>query len=107
MYLDKQLHKYLDDLASASPTPGGGSTAALCGAMGSSLVCMVARLTLSKAEYAAVHAEIEELVQRAESLRARFQTLIAEDMEAYGRLSACFKLPKATAEEKAARTRAI
>ena len=107
MYLDKQLREYLDDLASARPTPGGGSTAALSGAMGAALVCMVARLTLSNAEYTAVHAEVEGIVQRAEALRARFQALMSEDMEAYGKLSACYKLPKGTSEEKAARTRAI
>jgi formiminotetrahydrofolate cyclodeaminase len=107
MYLDKQLREYLDDLASAKPTPGGGSTAALSGAMGVALVCMVARLTLGKAEYAAVHGEIAAIVQKAEVLRARFLVLMSEDMEAYERLSACFKLPKATSEEKAARTRAV
>jgi len=107
MYLDRQLREYLDDLASAKPTPGGGSTAALSGAMGVALVCMVARLTLGKAEYAAVHTEVEEIVQSAEVLRARFQALMSEDMEAYGRLAACFKLPKATSEEKATRTGAI
>jgi methenyltetrahydrofolate cyclohydrolase len=107
MYLDRQLREYLDDLASAEPTPGGGSTAALSGAMGAALVCMVARLTLGKAEYAAVQAEIEEIVQKAEVLRARFQVLMSEDVEAYGRLSGCLKMPKATSEEKASRTRAI
>jgi formiminotetrahydrofolate cyclodeaminase len=107
MYLDRQLREYLDDLASAKPTPGGGSTAAVSGAMGAALVCMVARLTLGKAEYAAVHTEVEEIVQSTEALRTRFQILMFEDMEAYGRLSACFKLPKATGEEKAARTRVI
>src|SRR5437762_13040191 len=107
MYLERQLREYLDDLASVKPTPGGGSTAALSGAMGAALVCMVARLTLGKAEYAAVHAETEKIIQSVEALRARFQVLMSEDMEAYGRLSACFKLPKATGEEKAARTKAI
>src|SRR5437762_1177849 len=107
MYLDRQLREYLDDLASAKPTPGGGSTAAVSGAMGAALVCMVARLTLGKAEYAAVYTEVEEIIQSAEALRTRFQILMFEDMEAYGRLSACFKLPKATSEEKMARTRAI
>jgi formiminotetrahydrofolate cyclodeaminase len=75
--------------------------------MGAALVCMVARLTLGKAEYAAVHTEVEEIVQKAEVLRARFQVLMSEDMEAYGRLSGCLKLPKATTEEKANRTSAM
>jgi len=107
MYLEKPLYTYLDDLASDRPTPGGGSTAALSGAMGAALACMVARLTVGKADYAAVQSEIEALIARGEQLRARFQELIQADIDAYGRLSASFKLPRTTAEEKAARTLAI
>lgn len=107
MYLDKSLQKYLDDLASAQPTPGGGSAAALSGALGAGLASMVARLTLGKANYAAVQQEIAVLVERTEVLRARFQHLMQEDIEAYGRLSATFKLPRTTSEEKAERTKAL
>jgi formiminotetrahydrofolate cyclodeaminase len=107
MYLDKSLQTYLDDLASSNSTPGGGSTAALSGAMGSALVCMVSRLTLSKADYAAVHPEIETIITRAEGLRSRFQELMRADIDAYGKLSACFKLPRSTPEEKVMRTQAI
>jgi methenyltetrahydrofolate cyclohydrolase len=107
MYLDKPLQVYLDDLASSNSTPGGGSTAALSGAMGSALACMVSRLTLGKADYAAVHPEIETLLAKAENLRDLFQRLMQADIDAYGQLSAAFKLPRATAEEKAARTQAI
>ncbi|HEY4033286.1 MAG TPA: cyclodeaminase/cyclohydrolase family protein [Ktedonobacteraceae bacterium] len=107
MYLDQSLQKYLDDLASERPTPGGGSTAALSGAMGSALVCMVTRLTLGKADYVAVQPEIERAIEHVEWLRTRFQQLIQADIEAYGQLSACFKLPRTTSDEKAARTKAI
>ena len=107
MYLDQSLQEYLDDLASDRPTPGGGSTAALSGAMGAALTCMVARLTLGKADYAEAQPEIESIIERAERLRTRFQQLIQADIEAYGQLSACFKLPRATSEEKTARTKAI
>jgi formiminotetrahydrofolate cyclodeaminase len=107
MYLDKPLQNYLDELASSQPTPGGGSTAALSGAMAAGLASMVARLTLGKADYATVQPEIEELVQQTEKLRVRFQQLMQEDIEAYGHLSATFKLPRTTSEEKAARTKAI
>jgi methenyltetrahydrofolate cyclohydrolase len=107
MYLDQPLHTYLDDLASAQPTPGGGSTAAMCGAMASALVCMVARLTLSKADYASVHPQVEEILQNAEGLRNGFQQLIQADIEAYGGLSAAYKLPRTNDEEKAARTARI
>ena len=107
MYLDNPLQHYLDELASANSTPGGGSTAALSGAMGAALACMVARLTLGKAKYADVQAEIEALLQQAEELRTRFQQLVQEDISAYGNLSACFKMPRTTDAEKAERTRAI
>ncbi len=107
MYLNKPLEEYLADLASAKPTPGGGSAAALSGAMASALACMVARLTLNKAEYAAVHSEIETILQQAEQARERFQQLMQADIDAYGQLSACFKMPRATDQERAARTQAI
>lgn len=107
MYLDKLLQTYLDDLASSKSTPGGGSTAALSGAMGSALACMVSRLTLSKADYASVHTEVETLLAKAEELRSHFQYLMQADIDAYGQLSAAFKLARTTPEEKADRTRAI
>lgn len=107
MYLDKTLQQYLDDLASSQPTPGGGSAAALSGAMGAGLVCMVSRLTVGKADYAAVQQEIGDLIEQGERLRARFQELMRLDIEAYGKLSACFKMPRGTSEEKQARTQAV
>jgi formiminotetrahydrofolate cyclodeaminase len=107
MYLDTPLQTYLDELASSQPTPGGGSAAALSGAMGAGLASMVARLTLGKADYATVQPEIEAISQQTERLRARFQQLMQEDIEAYGRLSATFKLPRSTPAEKAARTEAV
>ena len=107
MYLDQPLQHYLDDLSSSKATPGGGSAAALSGAMGAGLASMVARLTLGKDEYNDVQQEIEELLQQSEKLRMRFQQLIQEDIDAYGRLSACFKMPRDTDEERAARSSAI
>lgn len=107
MYVDTTLQTYLDDLASSQPTPGGGSAAALSGAMAAALASMVARLTLGKADYAHVQSEIEELIQQTEHLRQRFQQLLQEDIEAYGRLSSSFKMPRTTEDERAARTQAI
>ena len=54
MYIEETLHRYLDDLASAQPTPGGGSTAALSGAMGAALASMVCRITMGKEAYSDV-----------------------------------------------------
>jgi len=107
MYTDQPLQDYLHALASENSTPGGGSAAALSGAMGAALASMVCRLTLGKEAYAGVRQEIEELLRRAENLRSRFQQLFQEDIEAYGRLSASYKLPRETSEERAVRSAAI
>ncbi len=107
MYLDQTLQHYLDDLASSQPAPGGGSTAALSGAMGAALASMVCRLTLGKEEYAGVQQETEGLLRQTEKLRLRFQQLMQEDIEAYGRLSASYRLPRDTSEERATRSTAI
>ena len=107
MYLEKPLRNYLDELASSQPTPGGGSAAALSGAMAAALASMVVQLTLGKADYAHAQQEIEALLQHTERLRLRFQQLLHEDIVAYRRLSACFKMPRGTDEEREARTKAI
>ena len=104
MYLEATLQRYLDDLASAQPTPGGGSTAALSGAMGAALASMVCRITIGKETNIGERQEIEELLRRTEYLRSRFQQLMQEDIEAYGRLAACYKLPRETGEERKYRT---
>ena len=107
MYVEQPLQRYLDDLASAKSTPGGGSASAISGAMGAALASMVARLTLGKADYADVQTEIESLLQRTEHLRERFQQLMQADIDAYSKLSATFKLPRTNEGEKKARSKAI
>jgi len=107
MYIDETLQHYLDDLASSQSTPGGGSASALTGALGASLASMVARLTVGKADYADVQPEIESLIPKIEQLRSRFQQLVQEDSDVYGRLSTCFKMPRTNDEERAVRTQAI
>ncbi len=104
MYIEETLQRYLDDLASAQPTPGGGSTAALSGAMGAALASMVCRFTMGKEAYANVQQEMEELLRKTEYLRNRFQQLMQEDIKAYRRLSAIYKLPRETSEERKYRT---
>lgn len=107
MYLDQPLQQYLDDLASSKSTPGGGSASALSGAMGAALASMVARLTVGKTGYEEVQDEVTTIIQQTENLRLRFQELIQADIQAYEQLSACFKLPHSTDEEKANRAKAI
>ena len=72
--------------------------------MGAALASMVCRITMGKEAYADVQQEIEELLRRTEYLRSRFQQLMQEDIEAYGRLAACYKLPRETSKERKYRT---
>ena len=98
---------FADLLASDAPAPGGGSAAALEGALGAALTAMVCSLTVGKKKYA----EYEELVQSAQAkandLKARFVDVMDRDTEAFNVVSAAFGMPKATDEEKAARSAAI
>ena len=101
------IQEFLDDLASASPTPGGGSAAALVGAFGAALVAMVCRLTIGRKNYQNVSAEFEAILPRAEELRAELMELTKQDAQAYDRVMAAYQLPKETGAEKEARTAAI
>ncbi len=107
MYMQQSIQHYLDELASAQPTPGGGSASALSGALGAALASMVCRLTPGKGGYEEVQPEIEHIWEQTEQLRARFAQLLQEDIEAYGRLSAAYKMPRVTDEERIKRTNAI
>ena len=104
MYIDKPLRHFLDKLAGKSPEPGGGSVAALTGALGAALVSMVANLTLGKEKYKDVQPQVEALLKESEKLRVEMQDLIQKDTEAYGALSEVYKMPKNTDAEKTERT---
>ena len=107
MYIEESIQHYLDELASAQPTPGGGSASALSGALGAALASMVCRLTPGKAGYEEVQAEIEHIWEQTEQLRGRFAELLQEDIDAYGRLSTAYKMPRVTDAERIERAAAI
>ncbi len=107
MYREESIQRYLDDLASARPIPGGGSASALSGAMSAALASMVCRLTLGKAGYEEVQSAIEHILEQTEQLRARFAELLQEDIAAYGRLVAAYRMPRATGEERIERAATI
>jgi glutamate formiminotransferase/formiminotetrahydrofolate cyclodeaminase len=107
MYVEKPMVVFLDKLASRSPEPGGGSVSALVGALGAALVSMVGNLTLGKEKYADVQDQVEELLKASEKLRDELQGLIQKDTEVYADVSAAFKLPRETEEEKAERSARI
>ena len=98
---------YLAALASGSAAPGGGSSAALSGAMGAALVSMVANLTKGKAKYADYQALVEETLSRTEKLIPALTDCVNKDMKAFDGVMAAFRMPKTTDEEKAERSRAV
>jgi formiminotetrahydrofolate cyclodeaminase len=106
-FLDRPLGVFLDELASSAPVPGGGSTAALAGALAAALVSMVGNLTLGRRRYADVQVEVSAILDRSEALRFRLADLLQEDTQVYGSLSSAYGLPRDTEEQKAARTEAI
>ncbi|MEW6036868.1 MAG: methenyltetrahydrofolate cyclohydrolase [Pseudomonadota bacterium] len=107
MIQDQPIQQFLDELASKSATPGGGSAAAIMGAMGAALIGMVCNLTVGKKNYEAVEAEMADVLARAEALRAQSMDLIRADIEAFDRVMAAYALPRETEEDKAARGKAI
>jgi formiminotetrahydrofolate cyclodeaminase len=103
----KTLNSFLDELASESPAPGGGSVAALAGALGAALTSMVCRLTIGKKKYAEVEAEMKAILAQAEALRAQFTSLVDEDTAAFNKVMEAYGLPKDSEAQKALRTAAI
>lgn len=92
--MEKNIDKFLAELASSAPTPGGGGAVALCGALGIALGNMVGNLTLGKKKYADVQEDIAELNAKAEALRAGFVALVDADAEAFAPLSRAYSIPK-------------
>lgn len=104
---DQTLGTFLNELASRSPTPGGGSVAAITGAMAAGLITMVCDLTIGKQQYADFEAEAHSIRERSESLRNELQRLAQADIDVYNRLSAAYKLPRVTEADAATRRSAI
>jgi formiminotetrahydrofolate cyclodeaminase len=101
------ISSFLDALAAHSSTPGGGGAAALAGAQAAALVSMVINFTVGNKKYAAVEAEMTQHLQHSEALRHALLELADRDVEAFTAVAAGYALPRATDEEKAARTVAI
>ena len=101
------LEDFLARLGSEAPTPGGGTAAAVSGAMGAALAEMVAALTLSREKFADAHAAVRVIGEAAATARAELLRLAREDAEAYDAVVAARKLPKETENDKAVRSAAI
>jgi formiminotetrahydrofolate cyclodeaminase len=101
------VEKFLDELASAAPTPGGGSAAAIMGAMGAALISMVCNVTLGKKGQESAAAEMQAVRTESEKLRAQLTAMVADDVAAFDALMTAYRLPKSSEDEKARRAAAI
>ena len=101
------LKQFVEVLASDAPAPGGGSAAALNGALAAALVHMTGALTAGKEKYREFQAPMQEIMNKAKDLQNKLITGIDEDTEAFNKVSAVFSMPKETPEQKAARTQAM
>ena len=101
------VDRFVDEVSTDSPAPGGGSVAALAGSLASALAAMVANLTVGKKGYEAVWDELAALAERAQAVKAQLVRAIDEDTEAFGRVLAAMRLPKGTPEQQAARDDAV
>ena len=101
------LDGWIAELAAASPAPGGGSAAALAGALAAALVAMVCRLTIGRKAYAAVQSRVREMLELAEALRADLRRLVDRDAGSYDAVMAAYKIPKDDPERPRAIDRAL
>jgi methenyltetrahydrofolate cyclohydrolase len=101
------VSRFLDETASNSPAPGGGSVSALAASLGSALSSMVCRLTIGKISNVTIQIELESVLIKSERLRAKFTALIDEDTNAFKKVIAAYRLPKGTTEQNAQRVGAI
>jgi len=95
------------ELGSSSPAPGGGSTAALAGALSCSLLSMVSKITLKNSKTSAVNIKLKELIDRIDYNQKMFIRLMNEDTAAFNEIMNTFKLPKSTDDEQLQRSQAI
>ena len=107
MIKDKSVQVFLDELASKASTPGGGSAAAIIGAMGAALISMVANFTVGKKGYEDVDSDAREILKKAEDLRNQLTNMIKADVDVFNQVMSAYGMPKDTDDEKAARSEAI
>jgi len=106
-FADRTVGAFLDALASPEPTPGGGTAAAVAGAMGVSLLMMVAGLTKSRSNSDAEKVALSEARAALASVRDRILALADTDARAFDQVMTAYRLPKATDDEKEARKQAV
>lgn len=107
MIKDSSIEEFLENLAGKSSTPGGGSAAAVIGAMGAALVSMVANFTVGKKGYETVSEDMASVLDRSERYRKHFVEMIQADVDVFNAVMAAYGMPRETDEDKSARADAI
>jgi formiminotetrahydrofolate cyclodeaminase len=106
VWVEKTVTDFLEELASASPAPGGGSVSALAGSLGTALISMVCHLTIGKKRYAEVEEDVKQILLKSEKLRDQLTGLVDKDTEAFNLVMNALSMPKETDEQKDARAQA-
>jgi len=104
---ENSIQIFLNQLASSSATPGGGSVAALMGAQSAALISMVCNLTIGKAKYTEVELEMKALLHQTEDLREKLTALIKADVDVFTHLMNAYGMTKQTDDEIRVRSEAI
>ena len=107
VFAKQQIESFVQDLNSTKPMPGGGSAAAVCGAMAAALAGMSAHMTVGKKKYAAVEDRMQEIITETGTLQAEMLDMAQEDADMYSLVLQAYKLPNTTSEEAEARRQAI
>jgi glutamate formiminotransferase/formiminotetrahydrofolate cyclodeaminase len=102
-----KVAEFVDEVSRDTPAPGGGSIAALAGALGSALASMVANLSIGKGEFDERYDELCALAERAQAAKDELVGAVDADTEAFNEVIAAMRMPKDTPEQIAARTQAI
>ena len=105
--MKESFESFLERIAASTPTPGGGSASAICGALSAALSRMVANLAVGKPGYEHMQADLSQVDTRGIELQGRFLALASEDADAYDAVVAAMRLPKANDAERAARREAM
>ncbi|MFD0620534.1 cyclodeaminase/cyclohydrolase family protein [Paenibacillus sp. GCM10027629] len=103
---DQSIRTFIEQAGSSSPTPGGGSVAALVAALGASMTSMVGNLSQGE-KYAAYQEQIHETLERMNTLTTIYEQLLAQDMDCFEQYVAALKLPRNSESEKEARKQAL
>ena len=106
-FAKQSIESFVQDLNSTKPMPGGGSAAAVCGAMGAALAGMSAHMTAGKKKYAAVEEKMQEIIEATRTLQEEMLAMAREDADMYSLVLQAYKLPNTTEEEAERRKQAI